>query len=728
MIDKKQSDEKLEGILDHIVYCNEESGYSVVRLITADSHLEVVATGFLAGVDIGEKLTLNGSWILHPEYGMQFQFSSYQIKQPETKEGIRKFLSSSLIKGIGPKTAERIVNAFGEKALEIIDKEPASLESVAGIGKAKRKIIEQGWQEKKGIKNIMLFLQRYNLKTPQALKIYKTYGDKSFQVLRSDPYRLTEDIYGIGFKTADAIARNFGIAKDSEPRIEAALKYLIKTFAEEGHCFARRNELLLRSEELLAVKRNEIDNVLQHLLEKKALIAQRDAIYHPFFYHSEKKAAQKLLELIKDTSARLVLFKDVDWQKVFDWLHDKQHIRYPEMQKKAVITCLTNKVTVLTGGPGTGKSTITKALTTILEAKKIDFFLTAPTGRAAKRLSEVTGHQAQTIHRLLEFSWQKGLQFRRNENNPLEAAMIIIDEASMLDIIMFYHLLKAVKFNTHLVLIGDIDQLPSVGPGFVLNDIIDSNRIPVVRLNQIFRQQSGSKIITNAHRIRQGLRPLFCKNGGDFFFFGTDSPEKTSSTIIQLVTQKIPHTFGYDPMQHIQVLAPMHRGEIGIKELNRKLQSILNPYSDDASEIVTGEKTYRVHDRIIQLKNNYEKDVFNGDLGTIAAIDKEQQIIRISFENKNVDYEIYELDQITHSYAISVHKSQGSEFPVVVVPLLMQHYIMLQRNLLYTAITRARSLVVITGSLQAIDTAIRNNKIIQRNTMLTEILSSEGEE
>jgi exodeoxyribonuclease V alpha subunit len=726
MSEKKKFEDSIEGILEHFVFRNEENGYSIIRIKPFDSIREIVATGILIGVDIGEKLILRGDWIFHPEYGQQFRLKSYQVEQPVTKDGICKFLSSSLIKGIGPKTAGKIVETFGDRSLDIIENEPEKLETVEGIGKTKRKIIEDGWAEKKGIKNIMLFLQKYNLKTALALKIYKTYGDEAFQVLRTNPYRLTEDIYGIGFKTADSIAASLGIERTSLPRIESALHYLLRQFADEGHCYAPEKDILSDCAELLGVDHILIENVLRQMLARKALLSRKDAVYHPLYYYAEIQAAEKLLRILRSKEAGLSYFRNVDWKVVFSWLFEKHNIQYSPKQMQGVTACLANKVTILTGGPGTGKSTITKALTTILEAKKYKFLLTAPTGRAAKRLSEVTGQPAQTIHRLLEFSWQNELRFRRNEDNPLDASLIIMDEASMLDLLIFNHFLKAVRHDTHLILIGDIDQLPSVGAGYVLNDLIASNQIPTVRLNEIFRQKNDSSIITNTHRIREGIIPLFSKNRGDFFFFNAETPAKATALIVELVKERIPRTFGHDKAGKIQVLAPLHKGEAGISALNRQLQNVLNPHSARKTEITTGEKIYREADRIIQLKNNYEKEVFNGDLGSIEEIDRENQIIKILYDNRIVEYEFYEIDQITHSYAISIHKSQGSEFPVVVIPILMQHYIMLQRNLLYTGVSRAKEIVVLVGNLQAVETALRNNRITRRNTMLTEILRGEN--
>lgn len=756
MVAKNGYEDQWEGTLESILFRNEETGFTVAKVSSLSSLRETVITGILPGVNIGEKLILKGNWTIHPEYGQQFRVSSYQVEQPVTSEGIVKFLSSSLIRGIGPKTAEKIVAAFGEKSLAVIENEPVKLETVEGIGKAKREMIEKGWSEKKEIKNVMIFLQKYDIRTSLATKIYKTYGDKSFQILRSNPYRLTEDIYGIGFKTADGIARNFGIERRAPHRVRAGLIHLVKQYAEEGHCYILKQTLLQQAGELLNVDRAVLDSGLQELFLKKLLIAvpltshsygaeqarregkghnpvmvpemeaEETAVYHPVFYYSERNSADKIQELLKCPANRLSLFKGIDWGKVFDWLKGVRKIEYSEMQKKAIRESLTNKMTVLTGGPGTGKSTITAALTAVVKAKKLRVVLAAPTGRAAKKLNEVTGCPAQTIHRLLEFSWQGGLQFRRNEQNPLEAALIIIDEVSMIDIIMLNHLLKAVRNDTHLVLIGDVDQLPSVGAGYVLNDLIKSSAIPVIRLNQIFRQEQDSSIVFNAHQILRGKHPVYSDKSGDFFFFRTDTPLSATETIKELVSKKIPRTFGYEPQKDIQVLVPMHKGEAGITELNGKLQEALNPYRGDNEEIRFGEKIYRVNDRVIQLRNNYEKDVFNGDLGLINHIDREAQVIRTAYDSKIVEYELSELDQITLSYAISIHKSQGSEFPVVVVPLLMQHFIMLQRNLLYTAVTRAQKMVVLVGNRQAIDTALRNNRTTKRNTMLAVLLKNRG--
>ncbi len=719
---REQYEDKLTGVIERIIYYNEENGYAVLRIKPQDIPREIVVTGLLPGINIGEKLHLKGNWIIHPEYGQQFQALSYQVEQPADAEGITRLLSSSLIKGIGPKTAEKIVSTFGTESLDVIDREPERLEEIEGIGRSKRKLIEKGWQEKREIKNIMLFLQKYGITTNLAVKIYKTYGERAFQILKTNPYRLSDDIYGVGFKTADNIARSFGLRKDSRERIKAGLFYLILQFAEEGHCYARREELLKRSEELLITGRKKIEPVLEQLIDSGELIAEEDAIYHPVYYHTERKVAQRVLSIQNCQATQLSALKSVDWDVVFQWLHDRSQIPFSVQQKSAIKACLTNKITVLTGGPGTGKSTITKALATVLQAKHFKLILTAPTGRAAKRLTEVTGLQAKTIHRLLEFSWQDGLSFHRNENNPLDAAMLIIDEASMLDINILNHLLKAVRSDISIVFIGDVDQLPSVGAGYVLHDLIVSGVIPVVRLHQIFRQESNSSIITNAHRIRKGEHPIFSRHDGDFYLFPAESPQRATDTIVQLVTEKIPETFSFEPLRDIQVLAPMHKGESGISELNRRLQAALNPGHGEENELLLAGKIFRTGDRVIQLNNNYEKDVFNGDLGIIKAIDRELQTVRVSFEEKIAEYEFSELDQLNHSYAITIHKSQGSEFPVIVIPLLMQHYIMLQRNLLYTGITRAKKLVVIVGNLQALDIALGNNRTTRRNSMLTQLL------
>ncbi len=764
MIRSRKFDNELEGSLERIVYSSDDTGFVVGRLKVENEQELTTITGTLAGANIGDYLKIKGRWEIHPEYGQQFKVSSYEAEQPATVEGIEKYLSNSLIKGIGPKTAKKIVAQWGEKSLDIIENQPDRLKEIEGIGKHKRELIKTGWKEQRAVKNLMLFLHKHGVNVRIAHKLFKEYGDQAFQVISSNPYKLAADIYGIGFKTADSIALKLGLEPVSPQRIEAAIIFLLADAAEEGHCFVPTTKIIIDCSKLLEISQEDYPRNIVHTIERQIdqmaardkiiivtdesaakntqydpeeLISVKDfynsIVYHPFYYHAENSSAKKLSQIENSSAQCLACFKQVDWQKAFDWLEKKtanNKIHYSEEQKNAIIKCLTNKVTVLTGGPGTGKSTITEGLVKLVRAKRKKVLLAAPTGRAAKRLSEVTQTPAQTIHRMLEFSWQNGLEFRRSSENPLEADMIIIDEVSMLDILMFNHLLKAVRTDSHLILIGDVDQLPSVGPGYVLKDLIISATIPVIKLNKIFRQSHDSHIITNAHRIKAGSMPVFSQGKGDFFFFGANSPEKSAEMVVELVTDKIPNRFGYSTDNDIQVLAPMHKGVVGIGELNRMLQDALNPPKTN-EELTLASKTYRTGDRVIQLRNNYEKEVFNGDFGRISEIDREKQTMIIEFENSSmskqslpVEYDFPDLDQITHSYAISIHKSQGSEFPVVVLLLNTQHFIMLQRNLLYTAVTRAKKMVVIVGNKKAVDIALRNDKSTHRNTRLASVIQN----
>jgi exodeoxyribonuclease V alpha subunit len=724
---ESQSGQELQGTVERILYRNEENGYAVAKIKPNKSSNLVTITGILAGVNIGEYLQMQGQWVLHPEYGQQFQLASYQVNQPATEEGIIKYLSSTLIKGIGPKMAERIVTAFGAQTLEIIEESPERLVEVPGIGKERMLTISQGWSEQKTVKSIMLFLHSNNVSTNLAVKIYKKYGDKSIQALRSNPYCLVEDIYGIGFKTADLIARNLGLETSSPNRLQAGLKHILITFAEEGNCYALKEDLVVRCQQLLEVPLGAVEIRLAAMIEAKTLVREGPNIYIPGLYNAEKKSAEKLKALIIYHQRALQSLTEIDWDKAFSWLSSKLKITYAEKQRQAIKGAITGKVTIITGGAGTGKSTVIDSIVKLVTIKNKKVLLAAPTGRAAKRMTELTGFPAQTIHRLLEFSYTGSLSFRRNEENPLDADIIVVDETSMIDVLLFRHLMKAVRFDTHLVLIGDVNQLPSVGPGNVLKDLISSERIPVTYLDVCFRQSEHSFIVSNAHRILEGKMPFFTQRQGDFFLFNAAEPAKAVELITEIVAEKIPKVFGFDPYKDIQVLAPMYKGEIGINELNSKLQELLNPSTSPDKELILSTRTYRVNDKIIQLKNDYEKEVFNGDMGIISRIDRELHSLTILFDGRAVEYEPNELDQISHSYAISIHKSQGSEFPVVVIPLLTQHYIMLQRNLLYTAVSRAKKMVVLVGNSKAIGIALKNNRTIDRNTSLKSFICASSQ-
>ena len=719
--------QELEGTLERLTYQNEENGYTVARLVPKGKSTEVTVVGNLTGVNIGSTLSLRGLWITHPQYGKQFEIRSYAIKLPATIEGIRKYLGSGLIKGIGPVTAGRVVQAFGLETLDVIENDIHRLRDVPGIGEKRTLWIAKAWEAQKQIKEIMLFLQSNGVTTGLAVKIYKQYGDASIPIVQNDPYRLAKDIFGVGFKTADKIARQMGLALDAPARLQAGLLYTLSSLSDEGHCFATREQLIQSASEILEVEKELCLAQVEFLIGQRDVIAEDDAFYLPPFLNAEKGVAGRIRRIQGAARDRLSSFKEVDWQKAFTWLDDRNSqsgspIHLTDQQKSAIRMALTEKVSILTGGPGTGKSTITGSLIQLLLAQHHSVLLAAPTGRAARRLSEATGQQAKTIHRLLEFNPSSGSLFQRDEQNPLDTDLIIIDETSMVDILLMYHLLNAIETGSHLLLVGDVDQLPSVGPGNVLRDVIDSGVAPVTRLETIFRQAEDSFIIVNAHRIYQGEMPLFPKNSRDFFFFNESDPQKAADLILDLVAHRISDRFGYQPDGDIQVLSPMHRGAIGVGELNERLQLALNPPDNRKTEIRHGQNAFREGDRVMQIRNNYDLQVFNGDLGKIKLIDLEDQAVEVDFDGRLVTYDFTQLDEIIHAYAVSIHKAQGSEFPVVVIPFMTQHYMMLQRNLLYTGVTRARSVVVMVGTRQAIAIALHNNRISQRNTRLAQRL------
>ncbi|MGD2207096.1 MAG: ATP-dependent RecD-like DNA helicase [Anaerolineae bacterium] len=726
--------EVLVGTVERITYYNEENGYTVAQLVPEGRAYTVTVVGSLLEVSPGENLRLHGQWISHPRYGRQFQVERYSTVLPATAAGIEKYLGSGLIKGIGPVTARRIVRRFKLDTLRVIEEEPGRLREVLGIGKKRAASIERAWEEQKAIKEVMIFLQSHNVSTGHAVKIFKTYGDDSIPVVQADPYRLARDIHGIGFLTADKIARELGLAHDSPQRVQAGISYTLSQMADDGHVYAPQGELIHESTRILDVPANLVDEGIDTLAAEKELrveypipnpqypndqILREDrAVYLPPFYFGEIGVANRLRTLLNVDKSRLAFYRDADLDRVFDHLAERDGLRLNEGQRAGVQAALTHKVTVLTGGPGTGKTTAMRTVIRLLEAKGHRYALAAPTGRAAKRLAEATGREAKTIHRLLEFKPQKGFTFQRNEENPLEADLVIVDEASMLDLLLTNHLLKAVHPESHLLLVGDVDQLPSVGAGNVLHDVIESGVAAVVRLAEIFRQAAGSFIVVNAHRINQGSMPLFPKNATDFFLFPSDDAEQAADLVVDIVQNRIPRTFGLDPMDDVQVLSPLHRGAAGVGELNRRLQAALNPPGPGKPEHRRGGSLYRLGDRVMQIRNNYDKEVFNGDMGRIVALDPVNQALAVCIDERLVEYEFSELDEVIHAYAVSVHKSQGSEYRAVVAPVLTAHYVMLQRNLLYTAVTRARELVVLVGQRRAVAIAVRNNKIMDRHTAL----------
>ncbi len=730
--------QSLEGTLERLTFQNEENGYTVAKLIPKGRRYEVTVVGPLAGANVGESVRLRGQWVTHAKYGRQFEVQSYTVQLPATIAGIRKYLGSGLIKGIGPVNAGRIVDHFGLKTLDVIERDPNLLREVSGIGKKRAARIVQAWEAQKHIKEIMIFLQGHGISTSLAVKIYKQYGDTAIAIVRNDPYRLEKDIFGIGFKTADKIARQMGFAADAPERLQAGLRYVLGTFSDDGHCYATREALLSAAVRLLEVRQEACEAQLDVLIHMEDVIiaslagvrydneagANADemqgvqAVYLPPFFYAEKGVANKLCQLQRVSYDRLALFQSVAWEPAFAWLAARNPIHLARQQEVAVRMALTEKVSILTGGPGTGKTTIILSIIQLLQAKRCSVLLAAPTGRAAKRMSEMTGLESKTIHRLLEFKPSEGFKFLRDQENPLDADMIIIDEVSMVDILLMNHLLKAVEGGSHLLLVGDVDQLPSVGPGNVLRDLITSDVVPVTCLDTIFRQAEDSFIVVNAHRINQGDMPMFFRNARDFFLFREANPEQAADLILDIVAQRIPTKFGYDAERDVQVLSPMYRGAVGVSALNQRLQARLNPPGEHKAESVHGSRIFRVGDRVMQIRNDYDRQVFNGDMGRVVSMDLEAHTLTVDFEGVWVGYEFAELDELVHAYAVSIHKSQGSEFPVVVIPLLTQHYMMLQRNLLYTGVTRAREMVVLVGDRRAIAIAVHNADIAERNTCL----------
>ena len=728
--------ELLVGTVERITYYNPENGYTVAQVTPDGRSYSVAVVGNLLEVSPGESLRLHGQWINHPRYGRQFQIERYSTLLPATATGIEKYLGSGLIKGIGPVTARRIVRRFKLDTLRIIEEDPQRLREVLGVGKKRVSVITRAWEEQKAIKEVMIFLQSHNVSTAHAVRIFKTYGDDSIATVRSDPYRLARDIHGIGFLTADKIARELGLAHDSPQRVQAGITYTLSQMADDGHVYAPRGELIHESAQMLEVPPDLVAEGIHHLATEQQVrvesitydlpadqpaspaLHEEQAIYLPPFYYGELGVANRLRTLLHDEGSRLDFFRDADLERVFDHLARQDRLVLNAGQRQAVATAMTHKATVLTGGPGTGKTTAVRTVIRLLESRRHTYALAAPTGRAAKRLAEATGREAKTIHRLLEFKPQQGMLFQRNEENPLEVDMVIIDEASMLDLLLSNHLLKAIHPQSHLLLVGDVDQLPSVGAGNVLQDIIQSGAPAVIQLTEIFRQAEGSLIIENAHRINRGQMPRFSREASDFFLFPAEDAEQAADLTVDLVQNRIPRRFGFDAMDDIQVLSPLHRGAAGVGELNRRLQVALNPAAPGKPERRHSSQVFRTGDRVMQIRNNYDKEVFNGDMGRITALDPVDQVLTVRIDDQDVVYEFSELDELVHAYAVSVHKSQGSEYRAVVVPVLTSHYVMLQRNLLYTAVTRAKELVVLVGTRRAIGIAVRNNQIKARHTAL----------
>ncbi len=710
----------LDGTVDRFVFRGEDTGFAVARFQTGPTEL-VTIVGELVGVTEGLPLRLRGTWIVDKKFGRQFRVSTYQLKAPETVLGIERFLGSGVIPGIGPGLAKAIVSKFGIDTLEVIDKQPARLTDVPGIGTSRAATIAEAFVAQRHIQDVMVFLRGHGVSGAFAARIIKTYGKDAINVVRANPYRLAHEVWGIGFRTADSIAEKLGIARDAPERLEAGLLHALESANEDGHLHVPDDELLRAAAELLAVAPDPIPARLA-ALEQRGLVIREvlgdrgSCTSLPWAYQAEVEAASRLAALVREPLRALGL----DVGAAVHAFEAVTGLALAGQQRRAIEAALTDAVVVITGGPGVGKTTIVKAIVHLAKLAHKKVALAAPTGRAAKRLGEATGQEATTIHRLLEYQPHEG-GFQRGPTNPLEIDMLVIDETSMVDAKLFRSVLAALAPGCRLVLVGDVDQLPSVGAGSVLADVIASEATTVIRLTEIFRQAAASKIVLSAHRINSGELPdLEAASGpqSDFYFIARDEPDAARATIVELVAERIPSRFGFDAITDVQVLAPMHRGELGTAALNHALQDKLNP-SRGGRELARGDRVFRAGDKVMQLRNDYDRGVFNGDIGVISSID-EGTHVHVEFEGRSVLYERAELDQLVHAFAVSVHKSQGSEYPVVVIPLVSQHFMMLQRSLLYTAVTRGKKLVVIVGHKRAIAMAVKNADAKKRYTWLAE--------
>lgn len=721
----------LEAVLERITYANEDNGYTVARVDTGRGGGELLTVvGSLLGAQVGESLRMEGRWGSHPQYGRQFTVENYTTVLPATVQGIRRYLGSGLIKGIGPRIAERIVDHFGTGTLDVIEEDPKRLIEVPGLGPKRTKKIAAAWEEQKAIKEVMVFLQGVGVSTSIAVRIYKKYGDASISVVRNQPYRLASDVWGIGFLTADRIAQAVGIPHDSPERVKAGLQYALSQSTDQGHCFLPEERLISDGVKLLQVDTGLVIECLAELAGDAEGVVRETvpgedgrpvtAVYLVPFHRAELSLAAQLLRLLRTEEDRLPAFRDVDWDAALGWLAARTGTELAPEQQQAVRLALTEKVAVLTGGPGCGKSFTVRSVVELARAKKARVVLAAPTGRAAKRLAELTGAEASTVHRLLEL--RPGGDAAYDRDRPLDADLVVVDEASMLDLLLANKLIKAVPPGAHLLLVGDVDQLPSVGAGEVLRDLLaGGGPVPAVRLTRIFRQAQQSGVVTNAHRINSGTPPV-TRGLPDFFHFVEDDTEEAGRLTVDVVARRIPATFGLDPRRDVQVLAPMHRGPAGAGTLNGLLQQAVTPARPDLPEKRFGGRVFRVGDKVTQIRNNYEKGengVFNGTVGVVTGLDVDDQRLTVrTDEDEEVPYDFDELDELAHAYAVTIHRSQGSEYPAVVIPVTTGAWMMLQRNLLYTAVTRAKRLVVLVGSRRAIGQAVRTVSAGRRCTAL----------
>ena len=714
-----EAPKSLDGTVERVVFHNPDTGWTVLKIEDADGRL-VPAVGKLPGVQAGEGLRITGNWRRDPKYGRQFQIATYSSLEPTSLEGLQRFLGSGGLPGVGPATAGRIVRHFGEKTLEVLDREPHRLIEISGIGKVKSSGIAKAWKKKRQSRDALIFLQQNDVSAALALRIVRHYGESATSVAKSNPYRLAEEVSGVGFNLADKLAQKLGLGHDTNERAAAGLLYTLRRASGEGHTYLETGNLLERTASLLELGHERLRTGLAVLIERESVVARsiagHDTISLAALAGAERAISRRLRRIQSTATTPAVTSVD----SALDWWRNREGLELAAAQELALRQALTEKVMILTGGPGTGKTTLLKGILDIFERKHLSVLLAAPTGRAANRMSEATGSEVKTVHRLLEFD-PHAMRFRRNGSMPLEADLVVVDEASMLDVPLAHALVEAVPETARLLLVGDVDQLPSVGPGKVLADLIDSAQLPVARLDEIFRQAGASDIVVNAHRIRRGRVPIDERVGpdSDFFFIKREAPEDVLRTLKKLVGERIPRQFDVDPKKSIQVLTPMRRGLLGTDNLNQELQELLNPI---ASAETAGAR-FRLNDRVMQTRNNYDLDVFNGDIGTVLESKDGGKCITVAFDGRRIDYEGPALDELVLAYACTVHKSQGSEYPCIVMPVHTQHFVMLQRNLLYTAVTRARRLAVLVGEPRALRIAVSTRKEGQRQTALKEELA-----